>query len=89
MSVFGFFRKRDTAANVARERLQVLLSHERGIDGDPNLILQLREEILKAIGKHVEIEPDKVRISMRRGDPVSTLEVEVEIPAHKAIAAAA
>jgi cell division topological specificity factor len=88
MNVFGFFRKKESA-NIARERLQVLLSHERGVDGDPNLILQLREEILKAIGKHVEIEADKVRISMRRGDPVSTLEVEVEIPAHKAISVAA
>jgi len=89
MNVFGFFRKRQPAASVARDRLQVLLSHERGIDGDPNLILALRESILKAIGQHVEIEPDKVRIAMRRGEQLSTLEVEVEIPGKTNLSSAA
>jgi cell division topological specificity factor len=87
MNVFGFFRKRETAT-VARDRLQVLLSHERGIDGDPNLILALREDVLKAIGRHVEITPDKVKIAMRRGEQISTLEVEVEIPGKPLNAAA-
>ncbi|MQT12977.1 cell division topological specificity factor MinE [Segnochrobactrum spirostomi] len=89
MTIFGFLRKRETASAVARDRLQILLSHERGIDGDPNLILALREEILRAIGKHVDIAPDKVRISMRRGDPVSTLEVEVDVPSAGAFRKAA
>lgn len=88
MNVFGFFRRRETAS-VARDRLQVLLSHERGIDGDPNLILALRESILKAIAQHVEIEPDRVRIAMRRGEQISTLEVEVEIPGKTALSSAA
>ncbi len=34
MTIFGFLRKRETASAVARDRLQILLSHERGIDGD-------------------------------------------------------
>lgn len=81
MKAFNFFRtKRVEPASAARDRLQVLLQHERGVNGDPNLILVLREEILKAIGKHVDISADRVRVAMRREDLTSTLEVEVELP---------
>ncbi|WP_334175809.1 cell division topological specificity factor MinE [Pseudoxanthobacter sp.] len=90
MKRFNFFRgKRVEPATAARDRLQVLLQHERGVNGDPNLILVLREEILKAIGKHVDISADRVRVAMRREDLTSTLEVEVELPAGHAARRAA
>ena len=40
----------------------------------------LREEILAVVAKHISLEPDKVQVRMDRGDPVSTLEVDIEIP---------
>ncbi|SHO67446.1 cell division topological specificity factor [Pseudoxanthobacter soli DSM 19599] len=81
MKRFNFFRaKRVPPASAARDRLQLLLQHERGVGGDPNLILVLREEILKAIAKHVDVASDKVRVAMRREDLMSTLEVEVDLP---------
>ena len=40
----------------------------------------LREEILAVIAKHVRLEADKVQVKMERGESVSTLEVEVEVP---------
>ena len=42
--------------------------------------LGVREEILAVIAKHVSVERDKVRVTMDRGDAVSTLEVDIEIP---------
>jgi cell division topological specificity factor len=72
MSVFGLFR-RQSSAPVARERLQILLAHERGGRGPSDLIAILREEILAVIEKHVSIERDNVQIKMDRGDAVSTL----------------
>jgi cell division topological specificity factor len=65
---------------VARERLQILLSHERSALGRSNLIAILKEEILAAISRHVAIESDKVQVTMDRGAAVSTLEFQVEIP---------
>ncbi|ACB95332.1 cell division topological specificity factor MinE [Beijerinckia indica] len=79
MSLFDFFR-RPTSAPVARERLQILLAHERAVIGRSDLIAILREEILAVIAKHVTMEPEKVNVKMERGDTVSTLEVEVEVP---------
>ena len=73
------FRRRSSAP-VARERLQILLAHERSALGQSNLVTVLREEILAAISRHVAVEPDKVQVKMDRGAPISTLEIEVEIP---------
>ena len=73
------FRRRDSAP-VARERLQVLLAHERAMVGGTDLISVLQEEILAVIAKHVTLDRDKVQIKLDRGDPVSTLEIDVEVP---------
>ena len=79
MSLFNFFNKRSTAP-AARERLQVLLAHERATIGQSDLVAVLREEILAVIAKHVSIDRDKVKVKMERGDVVSTLEVDIELP---------
>lgn len=68
------------SAPVARERLQILLAHERGMRGQPELLSLLREEILAAVARHVDLDPDKVIVKMQRGDVVSTLEVDIELP---------
>jgi cell division topological specificity factor len=54
--------------------------HERCAGGKPDLIPFLREDILAAIGKHVMVDPDKVRLKIERGEMVSLLEVDIEIP---------
>jgi cell division topological specificity factor len=80
MNLLNFFQRRNTAP-VARERLQILLAHERGIVGDePDLVALLREEILAVVARHVPVEPEKVQVRMERGKVMSTLEIEVEIP---------
>jgi cell division topological specificity factor len=80
MSLFKFLRR--GSAPVARERLQILLAHERASvrSQTPDLLGLLREEILAVISRHVSFEPDKVQIKMDRGKSVSTLEVDIEIP---------
>lgn len=79
MNLFRFF-SRTQSAPAARERLQVLLAHERASTGDSDLVNKLRDEILKAISKHMQIDDEKVSIKMERGAQVSTLAVDIEIP---------
>ena len=57
--------------------------------GQPDLLNILREEILAVVARHVTLDPDKVQIKMDRGEPVSTLEVDIEIPSKFAMAAPA
>jgi cell division topological specificity factor len=73
-------RNRDPSAAVARERLQILLAHERTELGQSDLVLRLREEILAVISRHVTLDPDKVVVKMDKGTHVSTLEVDIELP---------
>jgi len=99
MNLFSLFSRRATApvgrlfsrratAPVARDRLQILLAHERTIAGGSDLVALLREEILAVIKKHIQVDTDKVQVKMDRGESVSMLEVEIEIPTPtKALAA--
>jgi cell division topological specificity factor len=79
-SIFQLFKRRPTAT-VARERLQILLAHERASAGQEGLVATLREEILAVIAKHVAVERDQVRVKVGRDGEMSMLEIEVEMPA--------
>ena len=89
MNVLRFFQRRGSApvaeaqssASAARDRLKVLLSHERAAVAQSRLVDLLREEILAVIAKHVAVERDKVQIKMDRNETASTLAIDIELPA--------
>jgi len=89
MNVLRFFQRRSSApvsepsgsASAARDRLKVLLSHERAAVGQSRLVELLRDEILAVIAKHVAVERHKVQIKMDRNETASTLAIDIEIPA--------
>ena len=80
MRLLRLFSGREATAPVARERLQILLQHERGLLGQSDLLVTLREEILAVVSKHIQLDPDKVMVKLERGKNVSTLEVDIEVP---------
>ncbi len=80
MNLLRLLRGRHGSAPVARERLQILLAHERGLRSQPDLLGMLREEILAVVSRHVVLDPEKVIVRMDRGKSVSTLEVDIELP---------
>ncbi|MGB3388742.1 MAG: cell division topological specificity factor MinE [Pseudaminobacter sp.] len=71
---------RSQSAPAARERLQVLLAHERASAGDSDLVTKLRDEILRVFSKHMRVDDEKVSVKMERGAKFSTLAVDIEIP---------
>jgi cell division topological specificity factor len=80
MSLFSFFVKKNSAP-VARERLQILLAHERAMtSGKSDLAAILKEEILEVLARHFPIDRDKIQVKLDRGRDVSTLEIDVEMP---------
>lgn len=84
MNLFELFRSRKTTAPVARDRLQVLLAHERSVIGKSDLLATLQEEILAVISKHIKVDRDAVQIKLDRGPSVSMLEIDVEVPLNTA-----
>ena len=97
MSVLRFFQRPSSAAapepirsaSAARDRLKVLLAHERAMAGRSQLVEALRDEILAVIEKHMAVERDKVQVKMDHGEAVSTLALEIELPASAAAQRAA
>ena len=87
MSLFRFFKPRG-AAPVARERLQILLAHERVALGHGDLVAILRDELLATIARHIEFDPERLTVRMDRTEAFSTLEIDVEIPCDKLATAA-
>lgn len=82
MKLFGFPLKprRATPAQTAKERLQILLAHERSDGTSPDCLPALQHDILEAVRRHLKIDRDAVDIRMDRGDDYSTLEINIEFP---------
>ncbi|WP_330647010.1 cell division topological specificity factor MinE [Thioclava sp. FTW29] len=87
MSLFGFSLKprRKQTANAAKERLQILLAHERGSNSSGGDYLpQLQRDIIAVIRKYVEVADEEVDIRMERGDDIESLEINIEMPSKPA-----
>lgn len=80
MKLPSFFSRRGSAP-IARERLQIVLAHERALNGTSgDLVRILQEEILAVVARHVKIDRDMVQIKLDRGDSISTLEIDIQMP---------
>lgn len=61
----GLFSRRKRSAKSAKERLQLVLIHDRTDLTQPELEA-LRDEIISVISRHVDIDPDAVHIDVER-----------------------
>ena len=87
MNILRLFGRR-RSATAARDRLQVLLAHERAVVGGSDLVGILREEIMEVLSRHVPTDGRRVRVTVERGAQVSTLAVDIEIPYDTGVKAA-
>ena len=60
----GFFTSKRSAKS-AKERLQLVLVHDR-TDLTPAELEALKDDLLQAISRHIEIDPDAVQIGLER-----------------------
>lgn len=82
MSWLDFFRSRkpDATAAQAKERLQIVLAHERIGRTREDFLPKLQQEIVAVVAKYVAIDPGKVNVSLDRGGDMSTLAIEIDLP---------
>jgi cell division topological specificity factor len=73
------FPERRTSAVIARERLKIVLAHERASREAPDFLPVLQKELLDVIGRYVEIRSDMIRVNLGRAGDTSLLEINVEI----------
>ncbi len=82
MSLLDYFRssKRQRTASVAKERLQILVAHERSSKNQPSYLPQLKNEILAVIQKYVSVDLDDVSVNLEQDDNQEILELNIVLP---------
>jgi cell division topological specificity factor len=73
------FPERRTSAAVAKDRLKIVLSHERASRDAPDFLPALQKDLLEVVGRYVEIREDMLRVSIGKSGDTSLLEINVEI----------
>ncbi|HIQ07059.1 MAG TPA: cell division topological specificity factor MinE [Thiotrichaceae bacterium] len=81
MRFFDYFRqnKKNTASQ-AKERLQILIAHERTSRKAPDYLPQLRNDIMNVIRKYVPIDDDHLTVQVESGKGYDTLELNITLP---------
>jgi cell division topological specificity factor len=79
LDVFRASRKKGSAA-VAKERLQILVAHERAFRNRPTYLPKLQQEILDVIRKYVEVDLDAVSVNYEQDDEQELLELNIVLP---------
>ena len=83
MSYLSFFLgEKKKSASVAKERLQIILAHERSGRGlaTPDYLPELQRELIAVIGKYIKINAEDIKVNLERQDNFEVLEVKIELP---------
>ena len=83
MSLVSFLLgEKKKTASVAKERLQIILAHERsGRNADePDYLPALQRELVEVISKYIKINAEDIKVQLDRQDNLEVLEVKIELP---------
>lgn len=82
MALVDFFLSgKKTTANVAKERLQIIVAERRKGDNAPHYLPQLKRDLLDVISKYVKIDPEMLSVQCEKKDgDISILELNVTLP---------
>lgn len=83
MNILSFFRakaKTPPPAEQAKERLKIVLAHERSYAAAPDYLPRMQNEILQVIAKYVAIDQENLTLNIENSDNVSRLEVNIDLP---------
>lgn len=81
MSLLDYFRSsKQSSASVAKERLQILVAHERSSRNQPSYLPKLQKELLAVIQKYVNVGQDAISINYEQDADQETLELNILLP---------
>jgi cell division topological specificity factor len=80
MGLLDLFRRQPPSAQVAKERLRIIVAQERSARGGPDYLPLLRRELLEVIRKYVNVDPEAVVINLERDQGQEVLELSVALP---------
>lgn len=78
--IVHYFMRPEKTAKVAKERLQIIIAHERTVRDKPDYLPMLQKDLLAVVAKYVTINKEDVRVELERKDSCSILELNVVLP---------
>lgn len=78
--IIDYFQRPPKTAKFAKERLQIIIAHERGQRDRPDYLVLLQKELVDVIAKYVSIDKEDVKVELARKDSCSVLELNVVLP---------
>ena len=84
MSIFDiFFAKKPPTASIAKERLQIVLAHERVNRSGPDFLPLLQRDLLDVVRKYIEVDEDVMKVQLGKQEGTSVLEINIEVDGAK------
>ena len=81
MSLLDYFKiSKVGSASLAKERLQILVAHERSSRNQPSYLPQLQKELLEVIRKYVNVGQEAISVNFEQDENQETLEVNIVLP---------
>jgi cell division topological specificity factor len=74
------FRKPHASAQCAKERLQIIIAHERVQRDQPDYLASLQRDLLEVISKYVTVNKEDIKVELDRQDGCSVLELNIVLP---------
>jgi cell division topological specificity factor len=78
--ILHYFHRPEQSAKLAKERLQIIIAHERSETQNSNYLAALQKDILDVIGKYVKINKNDVKVELASKEGCSILELNVVLP---------
>jgi cell division topological specificity factor len=83
MSLLNYFKtSKPKTASLAKERLQILIAHERSMQNQPSYLPELQKDLLTVIQKYIAVDQDAVSVNFDSDDEQETLELNIILPEH-------
>ncbi len=80
MKFFEFFKSKKTGtASVAKERLQIIVAHERRRSTTPDFLPQLQNDILEVVRKYIQINEEQIKLSVDKQGDFEVLELNISL----------
>ncbi|MFP4154356.1 MAG: cell division topological specificity factor MinE [Halothiobacillaceae bacterium] len=86
MGLLDIFRsqRKPASAQIAKERLQILIAHERQRGQGPDYLPRLEKDLLEVIRRYVDVQDDAVNVRVEYGDGMEMLELNITLPEREA-----
>lgn len=78
--IIHYFQRPEKTAKLAKDRLQIIIAHERTERDKPDYLSLLQKDLLDVIAKYVPINKEDIRVELERKEGCSILELNVTLP---------